>query len=931
MKDNVNQAKDSDSDDFLDEPTKSQATKKWMAMVIVLIMVIAGLSVAYFMKGNVPGAPATPSAVAGSNAVTGQPFNVTINTGSAFQSVDVYFGDGVMVNLPYSGNNTVTAHHTYTAPGTGYVYYVVHYTNGATYTSSNSLMKVSVTPSSTYLSTDQSLGLIAYNTSASSTALVSGQTIFSTGSYVNMSVGYYNEPANKAYSVVAQSVQVSTGQNFNVPYTWTSGKTTYAEASNYALNLTFGTDGLYVVSVDTYTAQVNASTGDYSSNGVMMSTSFFDIAVFANGNVASSTSSGTFVNAESETGSYRTLDPAIAFDSVSLQIIHNVYQQLVKYNGSSTSSFVPELASQLPTVANGGINDNYANYTVTYTNLAGHKVTYPVNIMPYENYTFTIRANATWQDGTPVTAWDAMYSFTRALLFVDSVPGTGAWIVAQYMLPGDYRHTASFENITQNMTVDNATNSITLHFQHPMSPSLVFQILTASSGFYVMDANWLAAHGAGITWNATGFEAYKAEGNQANYNTYVQNNVMADGPYKISYIVPSTEVVMTANPQFNAPGPWFPKPSIKTVELEYIGETSTIYLQLKSGQATTGGIPGGQWYLVQNLEKAGLVKTYSFASLSIFWYNFNANINTTGVQGLYSGSNVPSQLFTSLDARKAFAYAYNYNYYLAKQLGNSAYNTTFGTSYAGMLADGMLGYQSISQLNKTTTGVPYYDLALAKEYWSKVNFAEYGITDTSSGYMFNGKPLVIPIVISTGDPTDLAGATSWGGALSSFITGATFPVVPEPFPTIIGFKVPGQNPMPIYFLGWGPDYPYPTDYMNPMALPENATNYPGSNAFTEYYFNATGHYNQAANMTKMIDYYNNATQASITSVAVSNFQKMNEMLINETFYVYLYQRYAQLVMSKSVNGNDIVNYQENVIGAGTQIFYNLMALNTTTA
>ena len=446
-----------------------------------------------------------------------------------------------------------------------------------------------------------------------------------------------------------------------------------------------------------------------------------------------------------------------------------------------------------------------------------------------------------------------------------------------------------------------------------------------------MDASWLIANGAGITWTPAGFQTYKAQGNEVHYNTFIQNNVMSDGPYEVAYTIPSTEVVMKANPAFNPPGPWFPKASIGTVVLQFTGSQSTVYLEMKSGQAQIGQIASSSWYLTQGLESSGLAKVYGFPSLSIFWYNFNANVNVTVLSGVYKGANVPQALFMSLNARKAFAYAYNYEYYLADQMGNAIYNTTFGSAYAGMLANGMLGYQSIPQLNATTTGVPYFDLAMAAHYWGKVNFAKYGITNTSSGYQYAGSPLVIPIFIPTGDSTDLAGATTWGGNLETFITGATFPVIPTPFPNIIANKIQGSNPMPIYFLGWGPDYPYPTDYMEPMALPVNTSNYPGSNDFTPYYFSLMGHPNQSGVFKSMISEYNNGTAASNIAAALQWFQKMNEELVNMTFYVYLYQAHAFFVTSPHINGNDIINYQENVIGAGSQIFYNLMAYNSTTS
>ena len=907
--------------DILQQKKGGKPKAKWIAVVVALVMIVAGVAIVVSLR--TPSPPATPSVSGTSSISTGQTYNFTINAKSPFSTVNVYFGDGTETTVPYNGSTSVVVHHIYNFPGTGYIYYEIHYSNGFVYSSSSSLQPITVIASTTYLSQYQSLGSIVYNTSASSPVLIGGQQIFAPGSFVNFTFGYYEEPLNKLYAVVGQSISVSTGQSVTLPYSWSSTTKEYTLSPKMGtLNETFPNSGLYVFAINTLTAQVNATTGNYSPDDVYMSTNFFDIAVFSNGNIVSVSTTNTFVDAMLESGSYKTLDPIIADDSVSSEIIKNVYQDLFIDNGSSTTSFSPELISHMPSVSNGGINTNYKNYTVTDP----WGTTYAVNVTPYENYTFHIRTNATFQNGQPVTAWDAMYSFTRALLFDAASPSTSAWKMAQYVLPGDYYKTNTFWNITQNMTVNNATNDITIHIQKPISSTLFFQSLGAAA-FVPMDVSWLIANGAGITWSPAGFQAYKVQGSESNYNTYIQNNVMGDGPYKIAYIIPSTEVVLKPNPAFNPPGPWYPRPSIDTIILQYTGSPTTTYLELKSGEAQSGGIPTSEWYLVQGMEKAGTVKTYSYPSLAIFWYNFNANVNTTMLHTIYSTANVPSALFTSLNARRAFAYAYDYNYYLNAQVGNQIYNTTFGSAYAGLLGAGMPGYQSISQLNNTTTGVPYFDLAMAASYWHKIDFAKYGITNTSSGYTYGGSPLVIPIIIDTGDPTDLAGATTWGGNLETFITGATFPVIPTSFPNVISYEVQGRNPMPIYASGWTTLIPYPTDRLGPIGLPQFGI-YPKANDFSPSYFASVGHNNQSKTMASMILEYANATSTTNQNTSFMWFHKMNQQFVNLTFDTYLYQEHNIQIFNSAINGNSVIMYQENPTNGGL-LYFNLLNYNST--
>ncbi|MGC8609302.1 MAG: ABC transporter substrate-binding protein, partial [Thermoplasmata archaeon] len=517
------------------------------------------------------------------------------------------------------------------------------------------------------------------------------------------------------------------------------------------------------------------------------------------------------------------------------------------------------------------------------------------------------------------------------------------------LLPGNYYETNTFWNITQNMTVNNKTNSITFHFQEPMSPTLVYEIL-AASGDFVMDANWIASHATSaqpaLQWTPAGFAAYEAQGSESDYNTYFVNHIMADGPYEIDFIVPSSEVVLIANPNFHEPGPWYPAPKIQKVVIEYIGETSTRDLQLKSGYAQMGGIPSSDFDLVQALNTSRIDYNTFFPTLSIYWYNFNANINTTILNTEYKGSNVPQTLFTVLQIRQAFAYAYNESEYLNYDIGNILYHKTFASSYVGMLPLGMYGYQNESVINASTNGaVPYFDMAKATTLFEKgvdafnnaSTAAKSGITigGVPGAYTYNGAPLDIPIFIFSADPSDLAGAEQWGTYLHT-ITGGTFPVEPTAFPILLGNQVQGENPMPIYELGWAPDYPYPTDYLNPMANPVNTTTYPGPNDMTSWWFSAnstnpTPNGTESHDLALMAEWYVNGSTASSTSVALHYFHMMNDMLVNMTFYVYLFQSYVYTTMTYKVPLSVVRNYEGNLMwaaGAGDTL-YNYLYYSST--
>ena len=925
-------------------------------LIAIIVAIVIVVSVGGFAAYELVQKPTTSVTKSSNQAVS-----IEVNFHTALKSVAYNFGDMQSGTITSSGvshgvyadlsSGLLYLNHTYSEGGTFVLSVQPTYTNG---TVGPIYEKQLVTVSPNLISSTESAGLLAVNTSAS-TGLISTYTsnnIFTPGAKISVLVGYFTEPSNSSYQVYKQVVTpyfngtAQSSQTFN--YGFYQG--------SYVLNTTNATmtintpskSTFVVAAVDTYTGLVNATTGAVSNSTSILT--YYDYLTAPSSEVAvlpvvshPSKAHGTFTNAELETGGFRTLDPQIAYDTVSDEILANTYQQLTIYNGSDVSGYSPYLAAFLPTPGHG-INIHYHNYTVKATKADGASgnFNYAVNVTPGENYTWTIRSNATFQNGAPVTAYDVYYSLVRDLLFTSNANNPG-WIIAQYLLPGNYYASNTYYNITQNLTYNNASNTVTMHFQKPMAEALVYQIFY-TSGTYITSAQWLIEHGAGITFTPAGFTAYEAQGYPSGYNTYVQFHVDANGPYTIFSVSQSAKVVLEANPNFTSPNKWVLYPSYKYVVIEYIAEASTTYLDLESGASQAAGIPTSSWNEVQGLVSAGKVHETGGPSISILWYNFNANVNLTVASASTPGINMPFDMFTSIHARRAFAFAYPHNFYLNQDVGNALFHTKFASNYAGMIPDGMIGGVPFSQLNNSANqswisqdGISY-NLAAAQANWNTFlknwnnnpNISKLGMTitkDSSGDYIYKGAKLDIPIYIFSADPVDLNGATAWGSNLSKIITGASFPVIPTAFPTLLGNQVQGQNPMPVYLLGWLPDYPFPTDYLNPMANPLNSTTYPGPNDFTPWWFgyNTSNPYHnttEAMIMKQMLADYSNGTKQVSTSAALKYFWMENRDLINMTYYVYTEQAYEFLILSTTVNFTQAETYQMNTVWFGGYYLYN---------
>ena len=91
-------------------------------------------------------------------------------------------------------------------------------------------------------------------------------------------------------------------------------------------------------------------------------------------------------------GNLRTLDPSVAYDVTSSQRLWNIYQTLVFFDGSHTDKFIPLVATQVPTLENGGISADG------------------------KTYTFTIRKGIKFHEGGDLTPADVVYSFKRNMI-----------------------------------------------------------------------------------------------------------------------------------------------------------------------------------------------------------------------------------------------------------------------------------------------------------------------------------------------------------------------------------------------------------------------------------------------------------------------------------------------------------------------------------
>lgn len=198
------------------------------------------------------------------------------------------------------------------------------------------------------------------------------------------------------------------------------------------------------------------------------------------------------------TDSPTSFDPALAYDYFSGEIINQVFDTLLVYEPTN-GTLVPGLATQVPTVANGGITPDGMNYT------------------------FTLRPNLHFTDGSSLNATTVKRTIQRVIRL--NLPGSAEFLLEQVAALGK----------TPRIDTPNCPGPCTQIVFHLTAPVSLFNEIM---GFSVA---------APVPWwyNQTGAQ-------QDIVNNKVQ--VTGEGPYMLTSLTPNQQYVLQKNTNYYNPG-----------------------------------------------------------------------------------------------------------------------------------------------------------------------------------------------------------------------------------------------------------------------------------------------------------------------------------------------------------------------------------------
>lgn len=329
-----------------------------------------------------------------------------------------------------------------------------------------------------------------------------------------------------------------------------------------------------------------------------------------------------------------SLDPASAYDYFSIEVINQVFDTLLVYDWNTTN-LKPGLATQIPTVANGGISADG------------------------KNYTYHLRPGVKFSDGTAFNSSVMKRSIDRAIRL--DLPGSAAFLLYDVGALG--RVKANGNNTAVGTITTPDPYNITFHLQRPVA---FFNDLMAFSV------------AAPVAWT------YSQTGEQPS----TVGSVIGTGPYTLAQHTPNQLVALQANPTYYNPTLY--APTIPTIPA-----TAKIVINIRStatalkNDITTKAVdvvyrtfaPTDLTDLQTNAATLGITVKIG-ASPQIRYLVFQVNTNTTGT--------IPKGI-TDVRVRQAIAYSVD-----RAQINSVVFNGLVTPLYS-MIPSTMPYYQPIFQ------------------------------------------------------------------------------------------------------------------------------------------------------------------------------------------------------------------------------------------
>lgn len=608
------------------------------------------------------------------------------------------------------------------------------------------------------------------------------------------------------------------------------------------------------------------STAFSTSVSTSVSTSTLTSVVTTSSTSTSTTTShvtpSTFTYEVAETPQY--LDSGVSYFSYDYNVLQNVYEPILWFNGSCSTCVIPWLAQSY--IASPDL----------------------------KTYTFTLRSGIQFADGEPFNSTAVYFSLNRLLLEDGSSPvshGTEAsWLVQQllnaslssYLSGSSQTYDQNYLKSVLGQNFVEITGPLTLKI-HVSQPNSAFPYLLGNQWADIIAPNYVMAQDLAL-WTASN-SGYKLPntkltgGMMSKINSYFQDELATcnagstpngcgttyldgsysgsmggTGPYVLqSHDKTSNAMILTAKPDYWG-GPYQFSggqkitPKIATVDFKFVPDQTTREVDLqnaaKSGQALAIDLESPNLYDVASrsswLNSNQLTSVIPGVSMSgpYPYYGVQMEHFVTNVTSALTGQYYKFQPFADLRIRTAFADSVNMtqlNQSVNNKLGTVAtmvnppglppagsYNASIRPLYsynpdkaASLLIDAMLHPLTKFHFENGT-------LAKAGFFNDTFGCAKLNANNQCS----NPVPQTITLTFPTGTTFPENIFNQLAGTINNISTtynmGLTVSVTPLPSGQVLTEALASHGHLYMYDFGWIDDYPWAIDFLGPMFAPYGA-------------------------------------------------------------------------------------------------------------
>ena len=443
-----------------------------------------------------------------------------------------------------------------------------------------------------------------------------------------------------------------------------------------------------------------------------------------------------------------TLDPALDQDLYSNEAIAALFTGLVSLNDKLEVQ--PQLAQALPTVSADGLT-----------------------------YTFTLKPNLHFSDGTPLTAQDVAYSIDRALSPAETSLNGVTLTYLGLIKDATNRSTKKVASlIGDSLIVNNSNNTLEIIIS---KRTAYFLEALAYPTSYVVEQKLVQQ------WGDTHWPDHLSD----------NNGWGSSGPFKVQSYTPNKNIVLIPNSDY-----YGTKPVLQHLEYDFINDINTMYSSYFSNQVDNTIVPA-------NDETQAESKTSEYHKFSVL------GIGYIGINFLYKP-------FDNIDIRQALSLAINRDAITKNVLKNQ------DTPSCHIVPNGMPGYDANLQCpgGAPTSG----DTAKAQQLFAQGLAAE-GLTKAT----FPAISFVYPSGSQARQDMVTTIISMWQQVLGISITGHA-----EDFNQLLSdlnntvcnsttdlTKCQNKG-LAMWTLAWGADYPDPQDFTTlqfDKGSPNNYWNY----------------------------------------------------------------------------------------------------------